>query len=88
MTGGPAFAARAPQSVPEQRGWAAEVAAGRDAGPAVSLRLELGRADSFRAVVQLRSLADPTVLADAAELWSGRATAPDCSAHGPRWTPC
>ncbi|WP_406729736.1 DEAD/DEAH box helicase [Streptomyces sp. GD-15H] len=82
VTGGPAFAVRAPQSVPEQRGWAAEVAAGRDAGLAVSLRLELGRADSFRAVVQLRSLADPTVLADAADLWSGRATAPEL--FGPR----
>ncbi|MGW3851538.1 DEAD/DEAH box helicase [Streptomyces fagopyri] len=82
VTGGPAFAVRAPQAVPEQRGWAAEVAAGRDAGLAVSLRLELGREDSFRAVVQLRSLADPTVLADAADLWSGHATAPEL--FGPR----
>ncbi|WP_406016536.1 SNF2-related protein [Streptomyces sp. NBC_00984] len=82
VTGGPAFAARAPQSVPEQRDWAAEVAAGRDTGLAVSLRLELGRADSFRAVVQLRSLADPTVLADAADLWSGKATVPEL--FGPR----
>ncbi|MET8291318.1 DEAD/DEAH box helicase [Streptomyces sp. NPDC005132] len=82
VTGGPAFAVRAPQAVPEQRGWAAQVAAGRDAGLAVSLRLELGREDSFRAVVQLRSLADPTVLADAADLWSGHATAPEL--FGPR----
>ncbi|MDT0347368.1 SNF2-related protein [Streptomyces litchfieldiae] len=82
VTGQPAFAARAPQSVPEQRRWAAEVAAGRDAGLAVSLRLELDRADSVRAVVQLRSLADPTVLADAADLWSGHATAPEL--FGPR----
>ncbi|MFJ9377615.1 SNF2-related protein [Streptomyces sp. NPDC101455] len=82
VTGRPAFAVRAPQSVPELRGWAAEVAAGRDAGLAVSLRLELGRADSFRAVIQLRSLADPTVLADAADLWSGHATAPEL--FGPR----
>lgn len=82
VSDGAAFAVRAPQSVPEQRAWAAEVAAGRDAGLAVSLRLELGRADSFRAVVQLRSLADPTVLADAADLWSGRATAPEL--FGPR----
>ena len=89
LTGGPAFADRAPQAVPEQRAWAAEVAAGRDAGLQVSLRLELpGTAEpggepwadeeaeeagrgSFRAVVQLRSLADPTVLADAADLWAG-----------------
>jgi hypothetical protein len=82
VTGGSAFAVRAPQSVPEQRGWAAEVAAGRDAGLTVSLRLELDRTDSLRAVVQLRSLADPTVLADAAELWSGRANAPEL--FGPR----
>ena len=82
VSDGSAFTVRAPQSVSEQRTWAAEVAAGRDAGLAVSLRLELGRADSFRAVVQLRSLADPTVLADAADLWSGRATAPEL--FGPR----
>jgi superfamily II DNA or RNA helicase len=82
VAGGPAFAVRAPQSVPRQRAWAAEVAAGRDAGLAVSLRLELGRADSFRAVVQLRSLSDPTVLADAADLWAGRAFAPEL--FGPR----
>jgi superfamily II DNA or RNA helicase len=82
VTDGPAFAVRAPQSVPEQRAWAAEVAAGRDAGLAVSLRLELGHEESFRAVVQLRSLADPTVLADAADLWSGRATTPEL--FGPR----
>ncbi|WP_442818248.1 SNF2-related protein [Streptomyces sp. NBC_01727] len=82
VSDGAAFAVRAPQSVPEQRAWAAEVAAGRDTGLAVSLRLELGRAESFRAVVQLRSLADPTVLADAADLWSGRATAPEL--FGPR----
>jgi superfamily II DNA or RNA helicase len=81
LAGGPAFAARAPQSVPEQRAWAAEVAAGRDAGLHVSLRLEL-HGESFRAVVQLRSLADPTVLTDAADLWSGTATAPEL--FGPR----
>jgi superfamily II DNA or RNA helicase len=100
LTGGPAFADRAPQAVPEQRAWAAEVAAGRDAGLQVSLRLELpGTAESvgepwadeeaeeagrgsFRAVVQLRSLADPTVLADAADLWAGSAVAPEV--FGPR----
>jgi superfamily II DNA or RNA helicase len=82
LAGGRAFAVRAPQSVPEQRDWAAEVAAGRDAGLQVSLRLELAGEDSFRAVVQLRSLADPTVLADAADLWSGTAAAPEL--FGPR----
>ncbi|WP_225846847.1 DEAD/DEAH box helicase [Streptomyces sp. HPF1205] len=106
LTGGPAFADRAPQAVPEQRAWAAEVAAGRDAGLQVSLRLEMpmpmpgtdeaggpwaaeeagaaeeARHGSFRAVVQLRSLADPTVLADAADLWAGSAAAPEV--FGPR----
>jgi len=38
---------------------------------------ELAGEDSFRAVVQLRSLADPSVLADAADLWSGTATMPE-----------
>ncbi|AEW99795.1 SNF2/RAD54 family helicase (plasmid) [Streptantibioticus cattleyicolor NRRL 8057 = DSM 46488] len=38
--GGPAFAAPTPVRVPEQREWAAEVAAGMDAGVRVSLRLE------------------------------------------------
>jgi superfamily II DNA or RNA helicase len=82
LSEGPAFAVRSPQPVPEQRAWAAEVAAGRDAGLAVSLRLELGDDDSLRALVQLRSLADPTVLADAADLWSGQAAAPEV--FGPR----
>ncbi|WP_262413163.1 SNF2-related protein [Actinacidiphila acidipaludis] len=136
LAGGPAFAASAPQPVPEQRPWAAEVAAGRDAGLQVSLRLELmnpaglndpsgpddldvpepepastpepeparepgstpepasgpapkpapsrddDNAPTFRAVVQLRSLADPTVLADAADLWAGTAVAPEL--FGPR----
>ncbi|TKA08473.1 glycoside hydrolase family 92 protein [Actinacidiphila oryziradicis] len=48
----------------------------------VSLRLELVYSDTFRAVVPLRSLADPTVLADAPDLWSGRSTAPEL--FGPR----
>ncbi len=106
LAGGTAFADGAPQAVPEQRAWAAEVAAGRDAGLQVSLRLELsytaepggeawddGEAwageeaeeagqGSFRAVVQLRSLADPTVLADAADLWAGSAAAAEL--FGPR----
>ncbi|MGW9030131.1 SNF2-related protein [Streptomyces sp. NPDC055722] len=42
LTAGPAFAARMPVPIPEQREWAAEVAAGMDAGVRVSLRLEDG----------------------------------------------
>ncbi|CCH31466.1 DEAD/DEAH box helicase [Actinosynnema sp. NPDC047251] len=60
--GGPAFAAVAPQRVPHLRGWA-------DQGVRVSLRLE--GLESFRAVVQVHSLADPTSVLDAARLWAG-----------------
>ncbi|MEU3756763.1 DEAD/DEAH box helicase [Streptomyces olivoreticuli] len=88
LTAGPAFAARMPVPIPDQREWAAEVAAGMDAGVRVSLRLEedgnawgssrygedsgdSGGGPQFRAVVQLHSLADPTLVVDAAELWAG-----------------
>ncbi|MEU6579045.1 DEAD/DEAH box helicase [Streptomyces sp. NPDC046805] len=91
LMAGPAFAARTPVPIPEQREWAAEVAAGMDAGVRVSLRLEGdsdawdggdfgdsgGAGPKFRAVVQLHSLADPTLVADAAELWAGAAAAPE-----------
>ncbi|MEU4803877.1 DEAD/DEAH box helicase [Actinosynnema sp. NPDC023587] len=60
--GGPAFAATAPQQVPHLREWA-------DQGVRVSLRLE--GLESFRAVVQVHSLADPTSVLDAARLWAG-----------------
>ncbi|MFD7662651.1 DEAD/DEAH box helicase [Streptomyces sp. NPDC059788] len=39
--GGPAFAAPEPQHIPEQRAWAADVAAGHDAGVRISLRIEV-----------------------------------------------
>ncbi|MDX2296056.1 DEAD/DEAH box helicase [Streptomyces roseofulvus] len=89
--GGPAFAAAAAQSVPEQRPWAADLAAGHDAGVRLSLRLELSGAGSgsgasevpsFRAVLQLHSAADPAVVVDAAEAWSG--AGPAAAALGPR----
>lgn len=41
VAGGPAYAAHEPQCLPGLRGWAAEIAAGLDAGVRVSLRLEL-----------------------------------------------
>ncbi|MEU0233947.1 MULTISPECIES: DEAD/DEAH box helicase [unclassified Streptomyces] len=87
--GGPAFAAEEPQTVPEQRAWAADVAAVHDAGVRLSLRLELPgftaesrEAPGFRAVLQLHGVADPTLVADAAEVWSG--SGPVGAAFGPR----
>ncbi|MFE9771959.1 SNF2-related protein [Streptomyces sp. NPDC005931] len=87
------FAARGAQRLPDAQDWAAEVAAGMDAGVRISLRLDLsaydlfdttGRGDGGRgagaAVVQVHSLADPTLVADAAALWSGEAD----GAFGPR----
>ncbi|MEV2209978.1 DEAD/DEAH box helicase [Streptomyces sp. NPDC050997] len=85
------FAAREPQRLPDARDWAAEVAAGMDAGVRISLRLDLSAYDLFddsgdgvrsagAAIVQVHSLADPTLMTDAAALWAGRADA----AFGPR----
>ncbi|MFA7763523.1 DEAD/DEAH box helicase [Streptomyces sp. NRRL S-448] len=80
---GPAYADRPPRLHPELRGWAAEVAAGHDAGVRISLRIELDRvldpaaeahpeaAPAFRAVLQMHSLADAALVADAADVWAG-----------------
>ncbi|MBG0851408.1 DEAD/DEAH box helicase [Streptomyces spinoverrucosus] len=80
------FAARAPQRLPAAHDWAAEVAAGMDAGVRISLRLDLSAHDLFdagedgervrragAAIVQVHSLADPTLVVDAAALWTGDA---------------
>ncbi|WP_345943580.1 DEAD/DEAH box helicase [Streptomyces sp. SID8352] len=94
------FAGPGAHRLPGARDWAAEVAAGMDAGVRISLRLDLSAYDVFdgeaerrdaagggaaargagAAVVQVHSLADPTLVADAADLWSGAADA----AFGPR----
>ncbi|WP_406724694.1 DEAD/DEAH box helicase [Streptomyces sp. GD-15H] len=90
------FAARKAQRLPGAHDWAAEVAAGMDAGVRVSLRLDLSAYDLFdgadegeggavargagAAIVQVHSLADPTLVTDAAALWAGTAG----SAFGPR----
>ncbi|MFE4830106.1 DEAD/DEAH box helicase [Streptomyces sp. NPDC056672] len=111
---GAPFAARAAQHLPSARTWAAEAAAGMDAGVRVSLRLDLSAFDLFdqegvgadtgtdpgsgtdmgtrtgsdsdvpagagqddvvrragTALVQVHSLADPTLVIDAAGLWAG-----------------
>ncbi|WP_369374120.1 SNF2-related protein [Streptomyces sp. cg36] len=90
-TGSPAYAAAAPLRMPEQRPWAAEVAAGHDAGVRISLRMELpgleslapeAAAPAFRAVLQLHSVSDPALVADAAEVWAE--SGPAVAAFGPR----
>lgn len=85
-TGGPAFAGAGALLVPELREWAAEVAAGQDAGVRLSLRIEVSGLESargeaerpesapaarFRGVLQLHALGDSTLVADAAEVWAG-----------------
>ncbi|MFE6041153.1 DEAD/DEAH box helicase [Streptomyces sp. NPDC056452] len=95
LTGGPAFAATAAQHLPGLRPWAADVAAGHDAGVRLSLRIEVlgltGAADtadgtdarpSFRAVLQIHSVQDPALVADAADVWAARS--PGASLFGPR----
>ncbi|WP_046733347.1 DEAD/DEAH box helicase [Streptomyces humi] len=89
-TSGRPFAAREAQRLPDAHEWAAEVAAGMDAGVRISLRLDLSASDLFddgegahragAAIVQVHSLADPTLVTDAAALWAGRSDA----AFGPR----
>ncbi|MFG2663282.1 SNF2-related protein [Streptomyces sp. NPDC048387] len=86
------FAAAEPQPVPGIQEWAAQVAAGADAGVGISLRLDLSAFRLFdeaepedvrragAAVVQVHSLADPTLVTDAGPLWAGTAAA----GFGPR----
>ncbi|MGW0466637.1 DEAD/DEAH box helicase [Streptomyces sp. NPDC003027] len=85
--GGPAFAGEEPRELPGLRAWAADVAAGHDAGVRLSLRVELPgltelEAPSFRAVLQMHSAADPALVADAADVWAG--SGPTAAAFGPR----
>ncbi|MFE9409036.1 DEAD/DEAH box helicase [Streptomyces sp. NPDC006704] len=106
---GAPFAATTAQHLPDAHAWAAEAAAGMDAGVRVSLRLDLSAYDLFdtasqeraqpaapaptgtaeapeapevseeeerearragSAIVQVHSLADPTLVVDAARLWA------------------
>ncbi|GGT33737.1 helicase [Streptomyces kurssanovii] len=88
---GPAFAAPEAQHLPGLRAWAADIAAGHDAGVRLSLRVELpgledtGPADEaprFRAVLQIHSVSDPALVADAADVWAGSGSS--AAAFGPR----
>ncbi|MER5886663.1 DEAD/DEAH box helicase [Streptomyces sp. NPDC001941] len=89
VTGSPAFADDTPQYLPHQRAWATDVAAGHDAGVRLSLRVEVEGLDDpaqdtprFRAVLQMHGAADPSLVADAADVWAG--TAATTRAFGPR----
>ncbi|MFJ6353660.1 SNF2-related protein [Streptomyces sp. NPDC092046] len=83
---GAPFAAREAVHLPRARTWAAEAAAGMDAGVRVSLRLDLSKYELFdvsgesaegeerqaaAVLLQVHSLADPTLVIDAAALWAG-----------------
>ncbi|WP_234331771.1 DEAD/DEAH box helicase [Streptomyces sp. NRRL S-455] len=87
VTGGAAYASPEPVHLPEQRAWVADVAAGHDAGVRLSLRIEAdGLTDAahgpmdaaagdagvtFRAVLQVHSVSDAALVADAADVWAG-----------------
>ncbi|MFE6157471.1 DEAD/DEAH box helicase [Streptomyces sp. NPDC056486] len=85
------FASPQAQHIPEQRPWATDVAAGHDAGVRISLRVEVpglvsdtseGTRLPFRAVLQMHSVSDPSLVADAAEVWAGSGASGQ--AFGPR----
>ncbi|MFJ9624152.1 SNF2-related protein [Streptomyces sp. NPDC101181] len=101
VAAGPAFASAEPLRLPEGRAWAADVAAGHDAGVRLSLRVEVsgvaadgsapeswpdhgdgGQAPAFRAVLQIHSVSDPSLVADAADVWVGGSR--EAAAFGPR----
>ncbi|MFI8004955.1 DEAD/DEAH box helicase [Streptomyces sp. NPDC086010] len=95
VAGSPAFAAREARHLPGLRPWAADVAAGHDAGVRLSLRVEIsglaeaeagqdgnGEAPSFRVALQIHGVRDPSLVADAADVWADRSHA--ASLLGPR----
>lgn len=72
----PAFAAVAPTQVDGPlAAWLVEAERGVDAGARAGLRLEPpgDRDGGFRAVIQLRGSADPSLVVDAADLWDAPA---------------
>ncbi len=80
LAGSPTYASPLPQQVPHLRPWAQESAAGLDAGVRISLRLVFPAThDDFSSaidlaglqlVVSVHSLSDPSLVVDAADLWS------------------
>jgi superfamily II DNA or RNA helicase len=72
----PAFAADEPLPVGDLGAWLAEAAAPASASATTGLRLALPDEDDqpFRAVLQLRSAADPSLVVDVADLWEAPAS--------------
>ncbi len=66
------FADPVPHHVPELRGWAAAIAAEHDRAARVSLRIEM-TGTALSAVLQVHSMTEPGLVADAAAVWSGAA---------------
>ncbi|MFD6327239.1 SNF2-related protein [Streptomyces sp. NPDC058442] len=109
VTGAPAYAVPQRQHLPELRDWAADVAAGHDAGVRLSLRVEVhgltdltgltdprdddtmdsdtmgddGANATFRVVLQVHSVSDPALVADATDVWASPADGAD-GGFGPR----
>ncbi|MBL3664693.1 DEAD/DEAH box helicase [Streptomyces sp. M2CJ-2] len=117
VTGTPAYAVPQRQHLPELRDWAADVAAGHDAGVRLSLRVEVhgltglteltdltapsdtlgddmdddtmdddGANATFRVVLQVHSVSDPALVADATDVWAGPSDGADGAdgGFGPR----
>jgi superfamily II DNA or RNA helicase len=72
----PAFATEEPLPVGDLAGWLAEAAAPASASATAGLRLTLPDDDDqpFRALLQLRSTADPSLVVDVADLWDAPAS--------------
>ncbi|MEU6278558.1 DEAD/DEAH box helicase [Streptomyces populi] len=66
------YAGRQTRARPVLREWAEETAAAATADVSISLRVDVpeGRRRQFRAVLQLHTSADPTLVVEAARLWS------------------
>ena len=64
-----AFAAAEPQPAEDLAPWLAETTDALEAGAQLGLRLECPDGTDFRAVLQMRSTSDPSLVVDAAELW-------------------
>jgi superfamily II DNA or RNA helicase len=75
VAGSPLFAATDPQPASELREWLDDVSVGFDGGADVALRVEIGPAPELaRAVVQLSSRVDPSLVVDAGTIFTAPPT--------------